>query len=315
MRFADVCQLSRAAASWSLIIGVACTHETLTSPPLSPEPPHKLYAPDEEPACPVSETCAYSLEKIVVKVSGGSRIIWIDVSPIPTAPSWADPASSSDPYSYPDATAVAANCAPSTGVSSNFPISTGDMETVCPRGEDNVCIDLWIRDSVVLQVNRGDGRDGDPEAKPRNSRVQIVIPTGDLTRAYFTVSPSCFVINQKNQCFPPLGTGTGLNNVIVNRQSDGSITVDFTLRNSAVKIPGGDIPIGPALNGFVTMKPIGGGKFSYEVERDQFPSMGIYQWQSEQRTTIAEFQERNAYFLMDWLNWLAPAPDGTCVKQ
>lgn len=297
-----------------LVVTTGCAGDKLLTPLIVPSEIRRVYAPDDEPTCPyVSETCAWELPTQYVTAPGGTFISWIEVGPIPDPPVWGQAADPNDPSAYPDATAVANDCAPGTVPTPDFPIPTDDFESVCPRGADNICIDLWIKDSAVLGL-KGDQRESDPEAQPRNSRAQIVITLNDVNQSYFTVSPSCVTISNKNQCFPPLPTGTGGNNVVINRSGDGSITVDFTLRTSAMTIPGIHIPLGPAINGYVRMTPTGNGRYAADVQRNQFPSMGIFAWINGQRIKIVEFNERNPFFLFDWVNKLSPASGGTCRK-
>jgi hypothetical protein len=317
---------ARCAALGALIVILAaCAAEKVLSPrDITSQGPSKVYAPDEyrepPPTCDqVSTGCAWEIQTVVI-VAGPALppqwIAWIDVTPISAPPTWGVYDASTGPYSANGGVnPVDPNCAPGTVPSDNFPIPQSLTEEVCPRLAGTLCIDLWIRDTIVGKQLLGDARDSDPEATPRMSRAQIVIPMNNPGATYYTISPTCAVYMGRTQCYQPLPTGTGGNNVAVSIDPVGSFAVSFTLRNSAMQIPGLAIGFGPAIDGTVSFVSQGNGDYAINIDRNAYPSMAIFRFQNGNFDKLVESTETNPLYLIDWFNNIAPVNSGATCKQ
>jgi RHS repeat-associated protein len=158
----------------------------------------------------------------------------------------------------------------------NNPVAYTDPFGLCPEAANgSVCIDLFIQAKRVGPL-RGDGRTFDANAAPSQSRAQIVVAPGG--KATTTVSPSCVA---GVGCNGPRSDNT----VTTTQGANGSVTVDFNLKNSAV-------PFGasPDIDGSVTITPDGKGGVSASGNVSAYPSNAVYQrvdgkWQEIHRHT------------------------------
>lgn len=304
-----------------LICGACAADKVLSPGVLAPTTTSKVYAPDEEPPTSPcqdgSAGCPWEIQTVYIVASQPARILYIYVAPISAAPTWGV----SDPSTGPSSpnggvNPLDPNCAPGTEPVADFPIPEQPTDEVCPREEGTVCIDLWIRDTIIASTLKGDARDANPDATPRMSRAQIIIPTDNPNASRFTVSPTCAVLMGRTQCYQPLSTGTGGNNVGVSVDPAGSFTVSFTLRNSWMQIPGVRIGIGPAIDGMLTFYRQGDGSYSLGIDNSRYPSMAVYSFKNGVWDKLVETMEQNPLYLIDWLSNIAPVNSGaTCTQR
>lgn len=191
----------------------------------------------------------------------------------------------------------------------------------CPPGAANICIDLFIQDTAVKISGlglKGDGRVSDPEAQPAMSRAQIVIPLDTTISPYYTVSPSCFVVDYAvldgprqtaTTCYKPLPADTATtlatkspytNLVIVGRNGN-TIAVTFSLANSVMQVPRIS-SIGPSIDGTITLVKQSDGSWSTSGTRNAFPTMDIWQWQNGVHTLLAHGDQTGPLALIDVLH-------------
>lgn len=188
---------------------------------------------------------------------------------------------------------------------------TGDQ--LCPHDRNNICIDVFIPDSVAGGMLLGDNRQTNPDAPFTASRAQIVLYPENGTYVVH-VSQSCArrPLPFLGQCSPPLpvypNTGAA-NHVSVIAGSDGGYSISIQLRNSVLQFSR-SYPTGPAINVDVTLVPDGHGGFLTTGVRNSYPALDIFQWKDGDRTSILHLAATNPTALIDVLGqtqaWCVP---------
>jgi hypothetical protein len=118
--------------------------------------------------------------------------------------------------------------------------------------------------------------------------VQIVVNTEDGTS---TVTPSKTCLAGTGACAAAFEWA---NKVQVGVGEDGTIGVNYRLHNGISALP--------AIDGSIAITPDGNGGYESHGSRDAFPSIGIYQWDGQKRTTIREKSEGSPKDLVDARN-------------
>lgn len=207
-------------------------------------------------------------------------------------------------YSQPDDPFLDPNHECTQDVSRYAPVDLGQTsEVVCPKDHPNICLDLFIPDSVAGGILLGDGRQSDPNAAPTASRAQIVLYQ-DIKRTAVFVSKSCLrmALPLLGQCSPALAVSSDVNaqnHVTVVYYDDGRIALDVQLRNSKTTIFPHFYPIGPAINVAMTLTPNGQGGFSTSGVRDSYPSLDVWQWKDGAHTALIQLNATNPFALID----------------
>jgi hypothetical protein len=167
------------------------------------------------------------------------------------------------------------------------PIPLDAATVMCPKTPyESVCVDLWIEAETVNGL-RGDGRPLDPDARPSESRVQIVVNTDDDTGYFYSISPTCTAVF--DYCNQPLGPTH--NQLTTTRQPNGDIVLDFHFSNS--------LTINPAIDGTVTLHPNGEGGYTASRDGNMFPSLAVFQWKDGVREEILYDPQTESTNLID----------------
>ena len=137
---------------------------------------------------------------------------------------------------------------------------------------------------------RGDGRDFDRNAPASSSRVQVLISPAHSVS--LTASPSCGPLG----CRAPSGS----NSATLSEGKDGSFTVNVSAKNSAA------LGFAPAINAAVTFTPDGDGSYTTSGDRDEMPSLGIYQSTGGEWQKLIERPEKGNAMEGLWLFPIMP---------
>ena len=158
----------------------------------------------------------------------------------------------------------------------------------------------------------------DADALPGMSRVEIVIPLDPAQQPYYTVSPTCLVLDYAiydgsrrtmTSCYKPLPADTattlahhtlGTNQVIIDRDNN-TIGVGSSLANSVMQVPNIRSE-GPAINGSITLQRLSDGSWTTSGTRNAYPTMDIWEWNNGVHTLLAHEDQTTPLALVDKLN-------------
>lgn len=179
-------------------------------------------------------------------------------------------------------------CAAAAGVIRLFPIALKPSEQTCPRGDKNLCVDLWIADGALVWPFEGDNRTANPDAPPNASRAQIVFNPDNIHQAKVYVSSTCWAgEGSEKSCARPLPSGA-FNNVKIIRQDNGDFVVEYKLTNSITR------NLAPSIDGRITLRANGQGSYySPAGSIDAFPSVKVYYWDGATRHDVYTAEETN----------------------
>ena len=186
---------------------------------------------------------------------------------------------------------------------------------VCvPEPGKRLCFDFFIMHERAFLFG-GDGRDFDPDAGYRASRVQLYLDPTSLQWAIKLTSSRKFGTPQAVTSNQDSATHYKPEDVQITKTAQGEITVTVKFFNTFCKIRVGC----PTINASIFLEPdasaIGGFKAGWN--RDGYPSMGIYSRKADNSAwdPIAEHPEAQWGPWLSWLRLMSVFPNSVHLPE